>query len=88
MDTLAVRKLTNPTEHGVQISLSAPNNRRLLARFANQRLSKPAPFTAERSSLSPLQLIAKASSAALELTETGDLEPALKVLSQLAKIWK
>jgi hypothetical protein len=47
-----------------------------------------ASYTAERSSLSPLQLIAKASSAALELAETGDLEPALKVLTQLAKIWK
>jgi hypothetical protein len=35
-----------------------------------------------------LQLIAKASSAALELAETGDMEPALKVLTQLAKIWK
>jgi hypothetical protein len=69
MDTLAVRRLANPTEHGVQISLSAP-------------------YTAERSYLSPLQLIAKASSAALELAETGDMEPALKVLTQLAKIWK
>ena len=46
------------------------------------------PLGAFCSSLSPLQLIAKASSAALELAETGDLEPALKVLSQLAKIWK
>ena len=45
-------------------------------------------YTAERSSLSPLQLIAKASRAALELAETGDTEPALKVLTQLAKIWK
>ena len=88
MAGMALREFANSTEHGVQISLSAPNNRRLLARFANQRLSKPASYTAERSSLSPLQLIAKASSAALELTETGDLEPALKVLSQLAKIWK
>ena len=52
------------------------------------RLDLEAPFTAERSSLSPLQLIAKASSAALELAETGDMEPALKVLTQLAKIWK
>jgi hypothetical protein len=45
-------------------------------------------YTAERSSLPPLQLIAKASSAALELAETGDMEPALKVLTQLAKSWK
>ncbi len=36
----------------------------------------------------PLQLIAKASSAALELAEAGDIEPALKILNQLAKIWK
>ena len=42
MAGMALRELANPTEHGVQISLSAPNNRRLLARFANQRLSKPA----------------------------------------------
>jgi len=74
-------------ECGVQIPLSAPNNRRLLARFANQRLSKPASYTAERSSLSPLQLIAKASSAALELAEAGDLEPALKILAQLSSSW-
>ena len=53
-----------------------------------KRIDLEAPFTAERSSLSPLQLIAKASSAALELAETGDMEPALKVLTQLAKIWK
>jgi len=33
-------------------------------------------------------LIAKASSAALELAETGDMEPALKVLTQLAKKWE
>ena len=45
-------------------------------------------FYIERSSLSPLQLIAKASSAALELAETGDMEPALKVLTQLAKKWE
>ena len=58
-------------------------NRRLLARFANQRLSKPAP----NHEISPLQLIAKASSAALELAEAGDVEPALKVLNQLAQMW-
>ncbi|RZD46834.1 MAG: hypothetical protein CXT68_05725 [Methanobacteriota archaeon] len=38
--------------------------------------------------IGPLQLMAKASRAALELTETGDMEPALKVLTQLAKRWK
>jgi hypothetical protein len=57
----------------------------LFSRSANLPLGA---YTAERSSLSPLQLIAKASSAALELAETGDMEPALKVLTQLAKIWK
>ena len=44
-------------------------------------------FYIERSSLSPLQLIAKASRAALELAEAGDMDPALKILNQLAQIW-
>jgi hypothetical protein len=105
MDTLAVRRLANPTEHGVQISLSAlqsPTNKAegslnqtrtghysAIQPFSSLvQIDLEAPFTAERSSLSPLQLIAKASSAALELAETGDMEPVLKVLTQLAKIWK
>ena len=100
-----MRRLANPTEHGVQISLSAlqsPTNKAegslnqtrtghysaLQPLSSLVQISLSAPFTAERSSLSPLQLIAKASSAALELAETGDMEPALKVLTQLAKIWK
>ena len=54
--------------------------------MADSNLSLGA-FYIERSSLSPLQLIAKASNAALELAEAGDIEPALKILSQLAQIW-
>jgi len=54
--------------------------------MADSNLSLGA-FYIERSSLSPLQLIAKASNAALELAKAGDIEPALKILNQLAQSW-
>jgi hypothetical protein len=94
-------ELANPTEHGVQISLSAlqsPTNKaegslnqtRTGHYSALQPLSSSVQIDLEAppEEIGPLQLIAKASSAALELAETGDMEPALKVLTQLAKIWK
>ena len=51
--------------------------------YARVRISLSAP----NHEISPLQLIAKASRAALELAEAGDVEPALKVLNQLAQMW-
>ena len=52
------------------------------------QISLSAPFTAERSSLSPLQLIAKASCAALELAIAGMNETAIELLESLAETWK
>ena len=108
-----------PCDTRVQISLSAPNNHRLLARFANQRLSKPAlsllhnkaegslnqtrtghysaiqplsssvqiDLEAPPEEIGPLQLIAKASCAALELAIAGMNEAAIELLASLAEIW-
>ena len=73
-----------PRSHSL-VSRSTGNRVGLSRESSNLSLGA---YTAERSSLSPSQLIAKASSAALELAETGDMEPALKVLTQLAKKWE
>ena len=77
-------------EARVQISLSAPtllSEKAKLARFRTQSIHSACSKPALNDEIGPLQLIATASRAALELAEAGDLEPALKILNQLAQIW-
>jgi len=96
-----VRRLANPTEHGVQISLSAPsslhnkaegslNQTRTGHYSALQPLSSSVQIDLEAppEEISPLQLIAKASSAALELAIAGMNETAIELLASLAETWK
>ena len=95
-----MRRLANPTEHGVQISLSAlqsPTNKAegSLNQTRTGHYSAIQPFSssvqidleAPPEEISPLQLIAKASSAALELAKAGMNEAAIELLASLAEIW-